>query len=276
MPSPNAETGEIALTFQIEPNARTYVRHIKFNGVEHTNDEVLRREMRQLEGGGVVERVDRPVRRSGCSACRTSRRWKPRRARVEGTADLVDIDVTVEEGRSSTLGGGIGYSERQSFMLQGNFIDSNLFGTGDRLAVELNGGKYGQVFSVAHTDPYFTADGVSRSFNASYVERDRLTSSFSQFTTQTYSAGFGLGYPLSEDQFLNVGLVYSHENLATAFSSSTQLARLGAQQRRLLFPPRGPRPDSRHPSRHGGDHRRLAVRQPQSLAVSDARRHRIG
>ena len=91
------------------------------------------------------------------------------------------------------------------------------------MAVDLNGGKYGQVFSVAHTDPYFTADGVSRSFNASYIERDRITSSFSQFTTQTYSAGFGIGYPLSEEQFFNVGLTYSHEDLATAFSSSTQL-----------------------------------------------------
>ena len=104
----------------------------------------------------------------------------------------MDIDVTVEEGPSSTLGGGIGYSERQSFMLSGNFIDSNLFGSGDRLAVELNGGRYGQVFSVAHTDPYFTIDGISRSLSASYVERERLTSSFSQFTTQTYSAGVEL------------------------------------------------------------------------------------
>jgi len=222
VPSPNAETGEIALTFQIEPNARTYVRHINFKGVEHTNDEVLRREMRQLEGAvltnaSITRSQERLQRLPYIDKVETETR------RVEGAADLVDIDVTVEEGASSTLGGGIGYSERQSFMLQGSYIDSNLFGTGDRLAVELNGGKYTQVFSVAHTDPYFTADGVARSFNASYVERDRLTSSFSQFTTQTYSAGFGLGYPLSEEQFFNVGLVYSHENLATAFSSSTQL-----------------------------------------------------
>jgi len=222
VPSPNAETGEIALTFQIEPNARTYVRHINFKGVEHTNDEVLRRELRQLEGAvltnaSITRSQERLQRLPYIDKVETETR------RVEGAADLVDIDVTVEDGASSTLGGGIGYSERQSFMLQGSYIDSNLFGTGDRLAVELNGGKYTQVFSVAHTDPYFTADGVARSFNASYVERDRLTSSFSQFTTQTYSAGFGIGYPLSEEQFFNVGLIYSHENLATAFSSSTQL-----------------------------------------------------
>jgi len=222
VPSANPATGEIALTFQIEPNARTYVRHINFIGVAHTNDEVLRREMRQLEGAvlsnaSITRSQERLQRLPYIDNAETETR------RVAGSADLVDIDVTIEEGQSSMVSGGIGYSERQSVMLQGSFIDSNLFGTGDRLAVELSGGKYGQVYSVAHTDPYFTADGVSRSFNASYVERDRITSSFSQFTTETYNAGFGFGYPLSEDQFFNVGLQYSHENLATAFSSSTQL-----------------------------------------------------
>jgi outer membrane protein insertion porin family len=222
VPSPDPATGEIALTFQIEPNSRTYVRHVNFNGVDRTNDEVLRREFRQLEGGvlsnaSITRSQERLQRLPYIEKVETETR------RVEGTADLVDIDVKVEEGPSSQLGGSLGYSERESFMLSGNYVDSNLFGTGDRLAVELNGGKYTQAFSVAHTDPYFTADGVSRSFNASYVERDRLTSSFSQFTTATYSAGFGIGYPLSEEQFFNVGLTYSHEDLATAFSSSTQL-----------------------------------------------------
>jgi outer membrane protein insertion porin family len=144
-------------------------------------------------------------------------------SRVAGSPDLVDVAVTVEEGPSSTLGGGVGYSERQSVMFSGNFIDSNLFGSGDRLALELNAGSYNQVYSVAHTDPYFTRDGISRSFNASYVERERLTSSYSQFTTKTYSAGISLAYPISEAQYLSLGMAYSHENLATVASSSTQL-----------------------------------------------------
>jgi outer membrane protein insertion porin family len=222
VPNANPQTGEIALTFQIEPNARTYVRRINFEGVEKTRDEVLRRELRQLEGAvlsnaALTRSEERLQRLPYIEKVETETR------RVEGTPDLVDIDVTIEEGPSSQLGGGVGYSERQSFTLNGNFIDSNLFGSGDRLAVELNGGKYGQIFSVAHTDPYFTVDGVSRSLNASYVERERITSSFSQFSTQTYSAGAGIGYPISEEQYFNLGFSYSHENLATSFSSSTQL-----------------------------------------------------
>jgi outer membrane protein insertion porin family len=222
VPSPNPDSHEIGLTFQIEPNARTYVRHVNFKGVERTRDDVLRREMRQVEGAvlsnaSITRSEERLQRLPFIDQVESETR------RVEGTADLVDVDVAVEEGQSSVIGGGIGYSERQSFMLSGNFVDSNVFGSGERLAIELNGGKYGQVYSVAHTDPYFTVDGISRSLNASYVERDRLTSSYSQFTTETYSAGFSIGYPIAEEQFFNLGLAYSHENLATSFSSSTQL-----------------------------------------------------
>ena len=222
VPAANPDTGEISLTFMIEPNARTYVRRINFEGVEKTRDEVLRREFRQLEGAvlsnaAITRSEERLQRLPYIDKVETETRP------VAGTPDLVDIDVTVEEGASSTLGGGIGYSERQAFTLSGNFIDSNLFGSGDRLAVDLSGGRYGQIFSVAHTDPYFTVDGVSRSLNASYVERDRITSSFSQFTTQTYSAGASIGYPIAEEQYFNLGLAYSHEDLATGFGSSTQL-----------------------------------------------------
>jgi outer membrane protein insertion porin family len=222
VPSLNPDTREISLTFQIEPNARTYVRRINFEGVERTRDEVLRREMRQLEGS-VLSNAALTRSEERLQRLPYIEKVETETTRVEGAADLVDIDVTVEEGPSSTLGGGIGYSERQSFILTGNFIDSNLFGSGDRLAVELNGGRYGQVMSIAHTDPYFTKDEISRSLSASYVERERLTSSFSQFTTQTYSTGASFGYPIAEEQYLNVGLTYSHEDLATLLSSSTQL-----------------------------------------------------
>ena len=219
---PNPNGGDIALTFQIEPNARTYVRRVTFLGVEKTNDDVLRREMRQLEGAvlsnSLVTRSEERLQRLPyIKSAKTE--TKP----VAGSPDLVDVEVKVEEGPSSQIGGGIGYSERQSFMLNGNYVDSNVFGTGKRLALELNGGKYNKVFSLSQADPYFTVDGMSLSLNGGYVEQARLTSSFSQFTTKTYTTGFSLGYPLSEDQGVNFGLSYSHSDLATVFSSSTQL-----------------------------------------------------
>jgi outer membrane protein insertion porin family len=222
VPTADAATNRVSLTFMIEPNARAYVRRIAFAGVERTNDEVLRREFRQLEGSvlsnaALTRSEERLQRLPYIESVETET------IRVPGSPDLVDIEVTVEEGPSSTIGGGIGYSERNSIMASGNFVDANLFGSGDRLAIELNGGRYSEIYSVAHTDPYFTKDGISRSLHGSYVERERLTSSFSQFTTSTWSTGIGFGIPLSESQFFNLGLNYSHEDLATVSSSSSQL-----------------------------------------------------
>ncbi len=222
VPTPDKSTHEVALTFMIEPNSRAYVRRIEFAGAQKTNDEVLRREFRQLEGAvlsnaSLTRSEERLQRLPYIQSVETETR------RVEGSPDLVDVAVTVEERASSTLGGGIGYSERQSVLLSGSFIDSNFLGRGERLALELNGGRYSQVYSIQHTDPFFTMDGISRSFSAAYVERDRLTSSFSQFTTKTYSAGASFAYPVSEDQYLNLGLNFSHEDLATVRSSSSQL-----------------------------------------------------
>lgn len=222
VPLADEATHEIALTFQIEPNMRAYVRRIAFNGAEKTNDEVLRREVRQLEGAALsnaaLERSEQRLQRLPYIE-----KAEYDTQRVAGSDDLVDVSFDVTERASSTVSGGIGYSERQAVTLQGSFVDSNLFGSGNRLAVDLNGGRYGQVYSVSHTDPFMTANGVSRSLSASYIERERLTSSFSQFSTSTYSTGLGVGYPISEDQYINFGLTYSHEDLTTVFGSSTQL-----------------------------------------------------
>ena len=222
VPNPDPQTHEVALTFMIEPNARAYVRRIQFDGVDKTNDEVLRREFRQLEGS-VLSNHALTLSEQRIQRLPYIKSVETETERVPGSPDLVDVNVKIEEGPSSQLGGGIGYSERQSILLNANFVDSNLFGSGDRLALELNGGQYGSVFSVAHTDPYFTMNGVSRSVSASYVERERLTSSFSQFTTKTYSAGLSFMYPLSENQYLSLGANYSHENLTTVSYSSLQL-----------------------------------------------------
>ena len=198
------------------------MRRIELLGVERTRDDVLRREFRQLEGAvlsnaAVTRSEERLQQLPYINSVETETK------RVEGSPDQVDVEVTIEERASAQVGGGVGYSERQSFLLNANYVDTNLFGSGERLAVDMNGGTYSRVFSIAHTDPYFTSNGVWRSLSASYIERERLTSSFSQFSTQTYSTGASIGYPISERQGINFGLTYSHEDLATVFSSSTQL-----------------------------------------------------
>ena len=148
---------ELSLTFFVDPGNRVYVRHIVFNGVTKINDEVLRREMRQLEGGwlsnAALDRSKQRLERLPYIT-KVESETKP----VAGSTDLVDVTYKIEEGPSAQLGGGIGYSESQSFILSGNYADANFLGTGRRVSVDLNSGKYSKVYGMSVTEPYFTAE----------------------------------------------------------------------------------------------------------------------
>ena len=131
----------MSLTFFVDPGNRVYVRHIEFNGVTKINDEVLRREMRQLEGGWLSNTaLDRSKQR--LERLPYIKKVEVETKPVAGRADLVDVNYEIKEGPPGQLGGGIGYSESQSFILNGNYADANFMGTGDRVAVDLNSGRY--------------------------------------------------------------------------------------------------------------------------------------
>ncbi len=142
---------------------------------------------------------------------------------VPGTPDLVDVDFTLEEGLPGQFGGGIGYSESQGLILTGNVVHTNLLGTGQRLALELSGGAYSKVYDISFTDPYFTLDGISRTFNFAYRDIERLTSSYSAFSTKLYTAGTEIAYPITELQTIRFGAAVEHAELGTPLNSSTQL-----------------------------------------------------
>ena len=108
---------------------------------------------------------------------------------VPGTADLVDVDFEIKEGLPGQFSGGIGYSESQSVMLNGSFVHSNFMGTGERVAVEINAGQYSKVYSLSHTDPYTTIDGVSRTVSATFRDITQFTSASSDFATDDRHAG---------------------------------------------------------------------------------------
>ncbi len=161
VPTTDNEKKTVSLTFFIEPGNRVYVRHINFNNTTAINDETLRREMRQLEGGwlsnSAVERSKERLQRLPYVE-KVEFETKP----VSGSADLVDVDFNIKEGLPGQFGGGIGYSEAQGISLNGNFVHSNFMGTGDRIAVEINAGRYSKSYVTSHTDPYTTIDGVAR------------------------------------------------------------------------------------------------------------------
>ena len=235
VPKLDAQGRQVALSLVVDPGNRVYVRRINFLGTSSVDDEVFRREMRQLEGSYLSNAA---VERSKVRLQRLPfvEKVEVETTPVPGTPDLVDVDFTLKEGLPGQFGGGIGYSESQGVILTGNVVHTNLFGTGQRLALELSGGSYSKVYDISYTDPYFTPDGVSRTVSLSYRDIDRLTSSYSAFSTKLYTAGTEFAYPISELQTIRFGRVGGARGARDPAEQLVAAAGLGAPQRRSVLP----------------------------------------
>jgi outer membrane protein insertion porin family len=228
VPQLDEEKKTAAITFFVDPRNRVYVRRINFNGADNVNDEVFRREMRQLEGGYLSNRL---VDRSKLSLQQLPyvEKVEEETTPVPGSPDLVDVDFQIEEGLPGQFGGSLGYSETYGLTLGGNFIHSNFMGTGRRVAMELRGGEFQKVYDINFTDPYRNIDGVARTISLTYQDITQYTSSTSDFNTTTFSAGMNWRYPVGNFQRLTWGFQYQDSELLTSIYSSRQAVAWVAQ-----------------------------------------------
>lgn len=224
VPTVSEENNEVSVTFYIDPGKRAYVRRINFAGTTAINDEVLRREMRQLEGGYLsnraLERSEQRLRRLPFVEA-VSKETNP----VVGSDDLVDIEFKVKEGLPGSFGGGVGYSGLQGVILNANFVHTNFLGTGNRIEADVNTGRFSTVYSFLHTDPYVTPDGVARTVSASYRDITQFVSGASEFGTKTAQLGLEYSYPISEFTRLRFGAQLLDTSLITNTSSPFQSVR---------------------------------------------------
>jgi outer membrane protein insertion porin family len=229
VPKLDDENKTVVMTFLVDPGKRVYVRHIKFTGVTRTNDVVLRRKMRQLEGSWVsnlaLERSKQLMQQLPFIE-----KVDFEKNKVEGSDDLVDVEYTIKEGPSAQLTGGIGYSESSSFMLNGSYADSNFMGTGERVAVELNTGRYQKVYSFSKTDEFISIDNLSRTFSLQYSNVTQFVSASSDFSSKSLAAGLDFGYPITDFQTLRFGVNATRSELLTTSSGSAQQAQNWVQQ----------------------------------------------
>jgi outer membrane protein insertion porin family len=223
VPTTDEEKKIVALTLFVDPGNRVYVRHINFTGTTRSNDETLRRELRQLEGSWLsnvaLERSKQRLQRDPFVES-VEMSTEP----VPGVPDLVDVNFAVKERPSATVGGGIGYSASQKFVLNGNFSDSDFFGGGDYVALNIDAGAYNKIYSFSQTDPYRTVDGLSRTISLSYRDSTQFTSETSAFGSKNIALGMTFGYPITEYQGVSVGASLQHIDLLTYASSSAQQA----------------------------------------------------
>ena len=221
VPELDRETKEASITFYVNPKNRVYVRNINFNGVSQVDDEVFRREMRQMEGAYLSNtQVDRSkIRLQRLPFVETV---EVDNSPVPGSADLVDVNFDIEYRMPGQFSGGIGYSESQKIMLNGSIVHTNFLGTGERVALQLNSGKYQKLYSLSHTDPYRTMDGVRRTVSLNYRDITQFTSAASDFSTTSAGATVDYGYPITEFQTLSFGATFQHSELIASETSTQQ------------------------------------------------------
>jgi outer membrane protein insertion porin family len=207
VPDINRDNGTVAFTFFIDPGQRVYVRRVSFSGNLATNDEVLRREMRQLEGAwfstSKVQRSRVRLQRLGFFED-VNIETPP----VPGSPDQVDINVTVKERLVNNFMFGIGYSDADGALINASMNFKNFLGTGKEVAVNADNSRVNRHINLSYTDPYYTEDGISRSINLYSTRTDTAAASTAAYTTNTAGLGLGYGIPISEDRSLSLGIAY--------------------------------------------------------------------
>ena len=208
-PEIDDEKKEVALSYFVTPGEKVYVRRINIHGNDSTQDHVYRREMRLVEGSllasDLLERSK--VRLQRLPYVETA---KIDTIPVAGTNNQVDIKVTLEEKLAGSFNIGAGFSQTQGFLFNIGLTQENLFGTGERLSVNVNTDKANTVYSAAFTDPYYTIDGISRTISASYRDRDASEEQVNNFQTNSGSLNISYGVPLTEFNTLSFGYGFSH------------------------------------------------------------------
>ncbi len=205
IPEVDEDDSTVGLKFFIDPGKRTYVRRITFTGNLRTTDDVLRREMRQMESApasaGAIEQSRIRLQRLGFFKTADVETNE-----VPGHDDLIDVDFTVEEQSFGSIGGSVGYAQDAGLILGLNLQQNNFLGTGRRVGINLNSSRFQDSASFNYTNPYFTEDGVSRGFSIFYRKADLSEINVASYTTDTVGAALNFGYPLSETERLGFSL----------------------------------------------------------------------
>ncbi|HMK13926.1 MAG TPA: outer membrane protein assembly factor BamA [Burkholderiales bacterium] len=220
VPDLNKAKRQVAFTFFIDPGRRVYVHRINVSGNTRTRDEVIRREMRQLEGGWYnAEQINRSKQR--IDKLGYFEDVNVETPAVPGTTDQVDVNYSVKEKATGNVTLGVGYSSAEGIILSASVSQNNIFGSGNFVSAAVNSGKVNKVYSLSFTDPYFTIDGVSLGYDIYKRNVDPLSLSVSPFRTSTWGGGLRFGLPISENDSINYGLGYESTN-TEVFPTSPQ------------------------------------------------------
>jgi outer membrane protein insertion porin family len=212
IPEVEDDSTTVAMKFFVDPGKRTYVRRINFEGNIRTVDEVLRREMRQMESApassSAIEQSRVRLERLGFFKEATVETVE-----VPGHDDLIDVEFAVEEQSSGSISASFGYAQGTGAIFGVNLQQDNFLGSGKSVGIGLNNSRWQDSYNFSYHDPYFTEDGVSRGFNVFFRSTDLDEVNVSSYSTDTVGASVNFGYPLGETQRLGFSFGVSNTEI---------------------------------------------------------------
>lgn len=222
VPDVDKDSRTLAVTFFVDPGRRIYVRRVNIAGNQKTQDKVIRRELRQLEGDWLstkhVARSKTRLDRLGFFAD-----VNVQTVRVPGATDQVNLNYNVTEKPTGSLQAGVGYSDSQGAVVNLSVTQDNFVGTGQRVGVNIDNSSVTKQYSFNFTDPYYTEDGVSRSISVSYRQVDAEEADISNYSTDSYGASLSYGVPLSEYTNYLWGVKFDSTEITTGATAAQNI-----------------------------------------------------
>lgn len=212
VPRIDREKREVDFEVLVDPGRRVYVRRIDIGGNARTRDEVVRRELRQYEDAWYdAEKIRLSRERIGRLGYFTD--VKIDSEPVPDSPDQVDLKVTVTEQPTGAITFGVGISSAEKLILSAGLNQQNFLGTGKSLGIQVNTSKINRTISVSHTDPYFTPDGISRSFDLYTRDFDAEQLDLGDYKWRSSGVGLRFGVPYTEFDRISLGLTYEQNRL---------------------------------------------------------------
>lgn len=221
VPELDKEKHQVAFTLFVDPGRRVYINRVNVAGNSKTRDEVVRREVRQMEGGWYnAEKIN--LSRDRLNRLGFFNEVNVETPAVPGATDQVDVNISVAEKATGNILLGAGFSSSEGLVLSGSVNQSNVFGTGNRLAVQINSGSVNTVYSLSFTNPYYTLDGVSLGYDLYRRDVDATSlDGVGEYESSTTGLGARLGLPISEKDSIYFGI--GLENLAINTTSNSPI-----------------------------------------------------
>ncbi|MGY8862090.1 MAG: outer membrane protein assembly factor BamA [Pseudomonadales bacterium] len=221
VPLVNEVEKTVDVQYQIRSGKRTYVRRIDFRGNTRTSDDVLRREMRQMEGA-VASMADITTSRLRLQRLGFFNDVAVETTPVAGTDDQLDVEFAVEEGLTADWSVMVGYNDGEGPFWGASVNQNNFLGTGNKMEASLSSSSSTDEYKFSYLNPYYTVDGVSRGIDLYYTKRDYAKVDVSNFATDTVGFDMRFGYPINDDTRLDFKVGYERIDLALGVSPANE------------------------------------------------------